>query len=100
MVNFLDRYSVINNYVCESAKVEVFKPPEKDAIKILSDVKTITIAEITPASRDLITAHKLKDYRRKTFSLLLLPDIDLPIDSLLGELPQLSDFTEFDKVGV
>ena len=94
-MNILDKYSAIHNYGLDVKPVKVFKPAETDKMEILSDMKTITIAEIHPASKPFLTAHRLKDYRRKTFSLLLLPDIELPLDKLMEELPPLEQFDEF-----
>lgn len=50
---------------------------------ILYDAKTITLAEFNQDSKNAITAHHLKDYRRKTFNLVLLPKIDILLDSIL-----------------
>lgn len=94
-MNILDKYSAIHNYGLNERPVKVYKPTEVNKMEILSDMKTVTIAEIHPASQSFLTAHRLKDYRRKTFSLLLLPDIELPLDSLMGELPPLTDIKEF-----
>ena len=94
-MNILDKYSAIHNYALHEASVPVYTPPERTEVKILTDIKPITVAEISPVSRDLITAHRLKDYRRKTFSLLLLPDIELLIDSFFTELPPLQEVKGF-----
>lgn len=50
---------------------------------ILSDAKQVTLAEFNLDSKNAITAHHLKDYRRKQFNLVLLPKIDILFDKLL-----------------
>lgn len=50
---------------------------------ILSDAKQVTLAEFNLDSKNAITAHHLKDYRRKQFNLVLLPKIDILFDRLL-----------------
>ena len=43
---------------------------------ILSDAKVLTLAQYDVDSKNAITAHNLKDYRRKNFNLVLLPKVD------------------------
>ena len=43
---------------------------------ILSDAKELTLAQYDVVSKNAITAHNLKDYRRKNFNLVLLPKVD------------------------
>lgn len=50
---------------------------------ILSDAKDITLAEYDVDTKNAITAHHIKDYRRKRFSLMLLPKIDILFDRIL-----------------
>lgn len=50
---------------------------------ILNDAKLITLAEYDVDTKDAITAHHLRDYRRRSFSLVLLPKIDILYDRLL-----------------
>lgn len=97
-MNILDLYSAVHNYSVKESPVPVYKPPEEKSVHILTDVKSVTIAEINPASRDMISAHRLKDYRRKTFSLLLLPDISLPIDSFMGDIPDIRTMPGFEII--
>lgn len=59
------------------------KPQEKRTVCLMPDAKTITLAEYDPASRGAITAHKLSDYRRKHFSLVLLPNVWIWLDELI-----------------
>lgn len=64
---------------------EVLKEPEKASLgkPILNDAKEITLAEYDVDTKDAITAHHLKDYRRKSFNLILLPDIETLFDKVL-----------------
>ncbi len=50
---------------------------------ILNDAKLITLAEYSVDTKDAITAHHLKDYRRKRFNLTLLPKVDILFDKIL-----------------
>lgn len=50
---------------------------------ILSDAKEVTLAEYSTTTKNAITAHHLKDYRRKTFRLTLLPKISTLFDKVL-----------------
>ena len=50
---------------------------------ILSDAKEVTLAEYDVETKNAITAHHIKDYRRKKFNLILLPNIDIMFDRLL-----------------
>lgn len=61
------------------------KPIEEVAAgkPILSDAKVITLAEYDLDTKDAITAHRIKDYRRKRFNLLLLPKINVTFDRVL-----------------
>ena len=64
---------------------EVVKQPEEvfAGQPILADAKEITLAEFDVKTKDAITAHHLKDYRRKRFNLILLPKIDILFDNVL-----------------
>lgn len=52
------------------------RPLVKDAIEI-------TLAEYNLDTKDMITAHHLKDYRQRTFRLALLPKCDILFDEIL-----------------
>lgn len=81
----LEYYKYINNYTVDVHTPTI--PEEKEAPSVLplsmSDAKDITLASFDANTKDLITAHQLKDYRRKTFTLLLLPDVDIMYDQIL-----------------
>jgi len=63
----------------------LLKEPEKEfpGKPILSDAKLITLAEHDVDTKDAITAHRLKDYRRKHFNLVLLPNVNIIFDRIL-----------------
>ena len=69
------------------ASLEPVKPaPEekKDIYHPIADnSRVVTLAEFDPVSKDAITAHRLKDYRSKTFKLTLLPEIRILLDDIL-----------------
>lgn len=56
---------------------------EPKGLPILKDAKNITLAEYDPSTKDAITAHHLKDYRKKRFNPILLPKIEIAFDKLL-----------------
>lgn len=94
-MGILDKYNVIHNCHVSVPKVAVYEKPKPEAIHVLGDVHQVTIAEIHPSTMGKITAHRLKDYRRKRFSLMLLPDVEIMLDYLLQEVPSLDEYTEF-----
>lgn len=64
---------------------EPLKEPEETfrGKPILRDAKRITLAEYAVDTKDAITAHHLKDYRRTKFNLVLLPKVDVMFNRLL-----------------
>ena len=81
---------VIRKYMCLYGNVlpkqpEVLKAPEDTfrGKEILSDSITVTLAEYDVDTKDAITAHRLKDYRRKRFNLMLLPKFCTLFDTIL-----------------
>ena len=101
-MGLLDNYAVIHNYSLKIDPIEVFDGSKytEEKIDILPDAKHVTIAEISPVAKGKITAHRLKDYRRKSFSLMLLPDIELLIDNLLEEPGDINECPEFAGVHI
>lgn len=94
-MGILDRYAIIH---CARVKVEpvkIYEKPKPEGLPILGDVRPITIAEISPVSMGSITAHRLKDYRHKSFSLMLLPEVHIMLDELLSEVDDIDKYDEF-----
>ena len=52
-------------------------------VPIIADAKPITLAQYDRISKNAITAHNLSEYRCKSFSMLLLPDVNTWFDTLL-----------------
>lgn len=50
---------------------------------ILDDAKVITLAQYDTSTKNAVTAHRLKDYRRKSFRLALLPNVEILFDKVL-----------------
>lgn len=63
----------------------VVKPPEVvcDSVPLLEDAKDITLAQYSRYTKDILTAHRMKDYRRKKFNLKLMPEVDILFDRIL-----------------
>lgn len=59
------------------------KNPNSSKTFLMPTAKEVTLAEYNAASSDCITAHRLSDYRRRRFSLTLLPDVGILITDLL-----------------
>ena len=50
---------------------------------ILRDTKEITLAEYDVDTKNAITAHRIKDYRRRIYNLVLLPRVNILFDKVL-----------------
>lgn len=77
-------FSALYGYKIELAKHTPYtEPPKRSSSTFyLPTAKEITLAEISPAAREAVTAHRLADYRRRTYSLVLLPNIRVALDDL------------------
>lgn len=69
-------------YVKETRTAE-HKVEEVKGKPILGDTKLVTLAEYDVDTKNAITAHHIKDYRRKIYNLVLLPHVDILFDKLL-----------------
>ena len=63
----------------------ILESPKKDSNgkPILKDAKEIALAQYDVDTKDAITAHNLKDYRRRRFNLIMLPKVDIAFDKIL-----------------
>lgn len=63
------------------------KPPEPERPveykPILDTSRVVTLSEFDPVSKEAITAHRIKDYRRRVFNFTLLPEIHLLLDDIM-----------------
>ena len=55
-------------------------PRTEEPVFRMPTAKEVTLAEYDVSSQGTVTAHKLKDYRRKSFSLVLLPNVRTLLD--------------------
>ena len=64
---------------------EVLREPKDVCIgkPILQDAINVTLVEYDTSTKDAITAHRIKDYRRKRFNLRLLPKVNILFDHVL-----------------
>lgn len=69
-------------------KPKPYEPPVISAERTfqLPTAKDITLAEYDPSSQGAITAHKLADYRRRRFSLVLLPNVHIVMDTMMEKV--------------
>lgn len=74
---------LLNNPVVRQPVVP--KTPEEVSagVPILEDAVDITLAEYERVTKDVITAHRIKDYRRKRFNLVMLPKVDILFDRVI-----------------
>lgn len=69
--------------------ITVIQPPEVNnkPLPFKPEINDITLAQYDLRTTDVITAHKLKDYRRKQFNFVLLPRVSTMFDKLLEGSP-------------
>ena len=83
--SILDYYSIVHPVeIIRQSKP--YTPPEVSTVKghkLLDNAKTITLAHEDPDTKDYITAHKIKDYRRRRYLITLLPNTSVLYDTLL-----------------
>lgn len=77
-------YQHIHNYGVHLKTTELTTPGTVVPDLRVDDAKPITLSEYNPKSKFAITAHRVKDYRKKSNSLILLPEVDILFDKLLG----------------
>lgn len=83
-MGFISKYAILYDGVGFRQPIALKDPTEAEKGRpILTDAKEITLAEYDVDTKDAITAHHLKDYRRRRFNLVLLPKIDVPFDRML-----------------
>lgn len=52
----------------------------------MPSAKSITLSEFNTVSCDAITAHRIADYRKRRFSLVLLPSIHIVMDDIVAPI--------------
>ena len=69
-----------------------YEPPKVEGSPVfqLPTAKEITLAEYDVSCQGVITAHRISDYRRRKFSLVLLPNVNIWIDDLFL-VPEVTD---------
>lgn len=90
----LDKYAVLLHYNVDVVKHNPYvKTPERVKRYIPPEYIPITLADTDVRSSEYVTAHDLRDYRRKTFNILMMPRVVLPYDNIAEEVYGLSIFT-------
>ena len=83
----LKYYALVNNYGIFPPSwhpyLEDKKPKSSIPTFTPSDAKEISLAEYDAAASVYITAHRLKDYRHRTFTLVPMPNVKLIFDYIL-----------------
>ena len=88
MCIILEYYAHVNNYGVTIDVPKSYVEKERDKINVfeLSDAREVTLAQYDPITTDIITAHNIKDYRHKVYSLILLPQVRIIFDAVLEGL--------------
>ncbi len=81
MLEFFDVY--LSGFRVQQAPPMKTVDEKQESIPIPMDAKLITLAQYDRMSKSVITAHNLAEYRKKRFSLMLLPEIDIWFDRLI-----------------
>lgn len=81
----IDLYGCLHSLNTYAKQPVVTQSPEEvyAGYPLIEDAKPITLAEYDRNTKDVITAHHMKDYRRKQFNLILLPKVDIFFDLIL-----------------
>lgn len=84
-MNYIDLYGKLYEGFRGVQQPIVTKSPEEvsKGLPLVEDARDVTLSQYEPMTKDFITAHRIKDYRRKTFNLILLPDVDVLFDEFL-----------------
>lgn len=83
-MGIIQYYSILHDQATIVQQRKLLEPEEVfKGRPILSDAIPITLAEYDVKTKDAITAHHLKDYRRKRFNLVLLPEVEVLFDKVL-----------------
>lgn len=82
---YIDLYDAVYSSYGKAKQPIVTKSPEEVSagLPLVEDARDITLAQYEPVTKDLVTAHRIKDYRRKSFNMLLLPKVETLFDKLL-----------------
>lgn len=92
-MGMLNKYKYVNNYGLEIEPVKHYTPePKKLRAYVPPEAKLITLADLDARSKDYVTAHDLRDYRRTAFNLVLLPSVELSYDYIAKEVYGLGEF--------
>lgn len=90
----IDRYGVLLHYnITVTKHTPYIKTPERRKRYVAPEYIQVTLADVDDRSCDYITAHDLRDYRRKSFNILMMPRVNLPYDAIAEEVYGLSIFT-------
>lgn len=83
-MGIIDLYAKLDTGIGAKQPI-VPKAPEEveEGFPLLEDARVITLAEYDRNTKDIVTAHRMKDYRRKRFNLVLLPEVDILFDKIL-----------------
>lgn len=87
----LKRYNLITNYGIDTEEYKPYVPPERRKREyVVPEAVPITLADMDFRSADFITAHDLRDYRRTSFNLVMLPSVELSYDTIALEVYNLN----------
>ena len=92
-MGILKKYAIITNYGINYKPYRPYAPPEQKQRKYVAPrAIPITLADADVRSCDFIVAHDLRDYRRVSFNLVLLPRVNLDYDVIAKEVYGLNEY--------
>lgn len=82
----LNWFNILTDYKLDIEQHHPYVPPQAAHNREyqVPTAKEVTLAEYNMASMGAITAHRIADYRRRHFSLVLLPDVHTVLEEMLN----------------
>ena len=82
--NILEYYKYVHQ-VYDVKQPFIPKSPEQLSVGklLVPDIKNLTLVEYDVDTKNYITAHRMSDYRKSTFSIRLLPHVHTLFDTVL-----------------
>lgn len=79
-------FNILTDFELDIEPPKPYKEPVATSNRefLLPTAKDVTLAEYSTVSMGAITAHRIADYRRRHFSLVLLPEVHTLLDDLIN----------------
>ena len=85
-MSLIEKYASLYPTLDTDCFVETIKQPKTKRIdlKLDSDAASITLAQFSPMTAYLLDHYDLSNYRRKYKNILLLTNVEIPLDMLIA----------------